>query len=1358
MKSPGLRKQWMALAGLIAILLFLYTSPANSDRPLTDTAAQTVNESPAISVPDAESRWHGFIIPSVVAFGAAGLFAALLVLVWRREQRMQARNGQLLATLGEGVYGIDREGRCIFVNAAALKILGFLEEEVLGKDQHSLFHEKNCEESPSSGGECPALSAIRDGAGRHLNLRFRHKDGHAILVEVDVRALVERGERVGAVVAFQDVTERRRLERQLAERSALLSNLLDSIPDLIFFKDLNGVYLGCNAPVARLAGRTAGEMIGLTDYDLFPKEMAEACHLNDLKMMNDGVSRHSDEWVIYPDGRRVLHDTLKAPLKDETGKVIGLLGVARDITERTRMMQSVKDSESNFRTFFESMTDLIFVLSPNGRIVFANSAVTSKLGYSPEELGTMDLTDVHAKNRQKELVEVLDEAIQKKCAGCTVPLSAKNGFLLSVDTKLWFGVWNGETCIFALSKDMTAEMEARERFEKLFRNNPAIMTLTTYPERRFIDVNDAFLKVLGYSRQDVIGKTVPELNLYLHEDDQKSIGDIMRQDGRILNCEVAFRRKDGTPLVALFSGELVVTREQECFMSVILDITDRKKIECTLQEERYRLASILEGTRTGTWEWNVQTGDTVFNETWAQICGYTLEELVPVSINTWASLVHPDDMALSNDLLEQHFRGDSTEYEFECRMKHKEGHWVWVHDRGRVFTRTEDGKPLMMYGTHSDITRRKVNEQAMKEREACLRAILDNFPFLVWLKDTEGHFLAVNELFARACGQSGAAQVVGKTDWDVWPREMAALYVKDDQEVLEERVKKNVEEPIADQGDVKWFETFKTPIVDAAGRLVGTTGFSRDITQRKAVEEELLNTNAALARAIERANQMAMEATAANAAKSEFLANMSHEIRTPMNAIIGFAEILAGSLVEKRQKDQAGVIARSAQSLLVLINDILDLSKIEAGRMDMHPHSFSLSGLLQEVDVIFRQRANEKGIKLRVIPDHTVPAGIVLDEVRLRQILVNLVGNAVKFTSSGSVDVTAAATPAGYKEGRVSLQIAVTDSGIGVPDAFKERIFQVFEQAPNQDHAVYGGTGLGLAISQRLANAMGGRIEVADNPSGRGVVFTLIIPDVPVVRDTEAIPADKQEEEVPDVKFGHGLTLLIADDVENNRALIRLYLEDSGIELLEAENGRRALELIMSRRPDLVLADIKMPEMDGWELLQALRSSEEPEIRNVPVIAVTASVFIPDMELNAQTFDGLLIKPVSKAMIIQELMRFLPHIMMAQNTQRPLPSPERAGADERPADPAAFEKEVREQVLPEITIVQKTAHINKSKQLAQHLAELGIRHQLAMLERFGIELSDAAQAFQVPQIKNVLVQTENYLNALLLTVSSSKPK
>jgi signal transduction histidine kinase/CheY-like chemotaxis protein len=453
------------------------------------------------------------------------------------------------------------------------------------------------------------------------------------------------------------------------------------------------------------------------------------------------------------------------------------------------------------------------------------------------------------------------------------------------------------------------------------------------------------------------------------------------------------------------------------------------------------------------------------------------------------------------------------------------------------------------------------------------------------------------------------------------------------------------------QGDVH--QLVETTTQDETGSL--TLSFNtmvralrNSLDERKANEEQLSLFNEQLGNEIEQRLMIEQaliraksNADAANLAKSEFLANMSHEIRTPMNAILGFASLMSEQTQNEKHRFYLHAISSSGNALLQILNDILDLSKIEAGRLDIRLAAVNPYRLFQEVYDVMRFKVQEKRLDFETDIDSTLPEWLLLDDVRLRQVLLNLLSNAVKFTHQGSVRMRVRSLYPDDDRSKVDIIIQVEDTGIGIPSEQHQRVFEPFRQQESQNTKQYGGTGLGLSICQRLVQMMGGSITLT-SAVGMGSTFAVTLHNVDVA---SAAPSEAETSEVQ--AFMQAMefepaTVMIVDDIPLNRRLLIDFLEGKHLRLVEASNGREALKLAASERPDAILMDIKMNDMNGYEALTLLRVSEQTCA--IPVIAATASVMKEDAERVLQAgFDGMLHKPIRKVDVLKELSRFLPY-------------------------------------------------------------------------------------------------------------------
>ena len=386
-------------------------------------------------------------------------------------------------------------------------------------------------------------------------------------------------------------------------------------------------------------------------------------------------------------------------------------------------------------------------------------------------------------------------------------------------------------------------------------------------------------------------------------------------------------------------------------------------------------------------------------------------------------------------------------------------------------------------------------------------------------------------------------------------------------------------------------------------------------------------------------SKSAAEANSANQAKSQFLANMSHEIRTPMNAILGFTEILESLEKDDKKSYYIKSVSTSGKSLLSLINDILDLSKVEAGKLELQYTSTSLINLFSELEVLFAQKVRDKGLSISFSHDSDLPKALVLDENRLRQILINLTSNALKFTEKGFIHLSTECCNTEEKHSKCDLTISIKDSGVGIPVDQLDTIFDAFKQVQGQRTKDYGGTGLGLAISQKLVGMMGGKIWAESEP-GNGSTFMIQIPAVEVATG-DTLSHENDEVIDYDALSFEPSSILIIDDVDYNRDIVQIFLEGFGFSFYQAADGEEGLKQVYEHHPDLILLDMKMPRMNGYEVSRRL--NKDRTVNGIPIVAITASALTKDEEIISELCDGYLRKPVSKAQLVGEVMKHLPH-------------------------------------------------------------------------------------------------------------------
>ncbi|MDD3312548.1 PAS domain S-box protein [Pseudodesulfovibrio sp.] len=746
--------------------------------------------------------------------------------------------------------------------------------------------------------------------------------------------------------------------------------------------------------------------------------------------------------------------------------------------------------------------------------------------------------------------------------------------------------------------------ESEEMFRKTFSDHLAVQLLIDPASGDILDANMAAERFYGWSRDVLRTMRIQDINTL----DEARVASMVERarTGRQTRFDFQHRLADGaTRHVEVFSSRLTV-RGQDILHSIIHDVTARRQVEEALHESESRLHLAVDGTGLGLWDWDIPSDGLVFNEHWAGMLGYALPALRPMHISTWRDLCHAEDMAASDASLHEHFEGKREFFEQEFRMRHRSGELLWMLVRGKVVERDAAGRPVRMIGTMEDVTERRRHREEIEREVQRRKTLMENSNDGILVIDGKHQVVETNRRFAEMLGYT-EAEILGMYTWE-YEAEMDEAAIRSSfadlsavNMVVESRHRRKDGTCLDVEVSLSGSEVMGEGLVMA---------IVRDISERKQVQADLR-------REKERAE-------AANQSKSEFLANMSHEIRTPLGGILGMLQLLQSTSLDPEQEEYVGTAVQSSRRLNRLLTDVLDLSRVEAGKLSLQAKPFALADEVAQVCEMFHLANARQAVTLVCRVDPAIPGRLVGDSTRLVQVLVNLVGNAFKFTASGAIVLEAQGLPPAAP-GSARVLFSVEDTGQGIPPEKLGALFSPFTQAHEGCTREFQGAGLGLSICKRLVALMGGSINLESEPGEGTVVFFAI--DFPLPSAGRDLPPKPAQADGPIAP----LDILLAEDDRVNHIATRRLLEKDGHRVVGVENGREALEALRGGDFDLVLMDIQMPLMNGMDAVRAIRRGEAGEDRrDIPVIALTAYAMAEDRDrILATGMNGYLTKPMN---------------------------------------------------------------------------------------------------------------------------------
>ena len=1196
-------------------------------------------------------------LTAITSFGLllCGLVAgSLLVFNRRLEWAVQEHTAKLRASeakyrkifdnIQDVFFQTDNEGIVLEISPSIERFSGLRREELLGRPVAEV-----CECSAERAGLLKALA--EKGEVADYGLRLKTTNGPLVYASANARVLVDGvGKPVGIEGTLRDITERKRAEMTLRASEERHRQIAQCIPDLIWAMDLSGRFTYASSAVERVHGWTVEEFLQLTFRDTTSPQQVLQLETVLAEELASAASPQYDRSRVRAievaesrkDGSTFLAEVSAAFLWSDEGKPVGILGVTRDITERKQAEAILAQERNLLRTLIDQIPSMIFVRDVDNRFLIANQAFARRMGVA-SPAGLVGKTDADFFPAEEAARYAASD--RKIFAGGTLldrDLSPTfpNGEQLDVlVTKVPLKTPQGEIIgLIGISHDITerkraeAALRASEHeFRALAEAMPQIVWATR-PDGWNIYFNQQWVDYTGLSLAESHGHgwTTP-----FHPEDRQRAWDAWQratQSDQTYELECRLRRFDGVYRWWLVRGVALRNARGEIlkWFGTCTDIEDIKQTEEALRESEDRFRSLSEASLEGLMIHDQGLILDVNRALW-QLMGYEQPEEL-IGKNAIENLLTPESQARVVQRIQRQEQGT---LEVTC-----------VRKDGATFVAETESRPLKYRGREArivswrDITERKRAEHALRESEAKLRAMFEASRDAISISK-EGVQVLANPAFLQLYGYQSLNQIVGTSVlMHVAPSHHAQITDLIQRRARGESVPNFYETRGRRTDGTEFDEELNVSTYAVQGEQY-SVAIIRDITERKQAEAELAKHRHHLEELVsERTAELGLARDAAEAAtraKSEFLANMSHEIRTPMNVIIGTSHLALDTPLMPRQQTYLKNISEAAQSLLSLINDVLDFSRIEAGKLVVEHTEFRPEEIIGQVANQFVEQAKGRKLELHLRLSPWLPDRLRGDPLRVKQVLNNLVSNAVKFTAAGDIVISAKVLerPELTAPQTIQVEFSVKDSGIGLSLAEQAKLFAPFTQADSSITRKYGGTGLGLAICRQLTSLMGGEIFLESEP-GRGSTFTFRLPfglvAVPDESPPRFVPA-------PDLR---GRRVLVVDDNATAREILLELLASMAFQVECVSSGEQALEVLQRSQSggppfEIVLLDWRMPGMDGIETAQRIQRAHASA---APKLLMVTAAGLEEIKPSASAvgFQGFLIKPVQPSQLFDAIM------------------------------------------------------------------------------------------------------------------------